>query len=149
MYRQVQAFFAVQDTMVEFIFALLIFFGLMNTIGASIFERTGEIGTLRALGDTESDVLKIFLCEIFFQALLGLLIFVPITFFVIQLVNAVSFPITMPLATEPMPLRLEPQWYHFLRSGFIVLMAALIAGWIPARRGSKISIVEALRKNIN
>ena len=149
MYRQVQAFFAVQDTMVEFIFALLIFFGLMNTIGASIFERTGEIGTLRAIGDTESDVLKIFLCEIFFQALVGLLIFLPLTLVVIQIVNAVSFPITMPLATEPLPLRLEPQWHHFLRSGFIVLIAALIAGWIPARRGSKTSIVEALRKNIN
>ncbi len=149
MYRQVQAFFAVQDTLVELIFALLIFFGLMNTIGASIFERTGEIGTLRALGDRESDVLKIFLCEIFFQALLGLIIFLPLTLLVIQVINTISFPITMPLATEPMALRLEPQIHHYLRSALVVFIASLLAGWIPARRGSKTSIVEALRKNIN
>ena len=47
--------------------------GVLNTIGMSIMERAGEIGTLRALGDTERAILGQFTLEGFLLGVVGAL----------------------------------------------------------------------------
>ena len=54
-FKQLTDFYNIQNAVVEIILACLVFFGILNTLGMSIYERIGEIGTLRALGDQRSE----------------------------------------------------------------------------------------------
>src|SRR5208283_2813244 len=62
-YNQVDSFFHTQNGVIAFIILCLVVLGVLNTIGMSIYERVGEIGTLRALGETERAILVQFLIE--------------------------------------------------------------------------------------
>ena len=111
--------------------------GMANTMFMSVFERTREIGTLRALGWRRRRVLWTVLKESFVLSLIGVLI-------------GVAFS-----ALLSFTLRLIPMWGEALTiilSGALLLQALIIAlalgalgGLYPAWRASKLSPVEALR----
>ena len=111
--------------------------GMANTMFMSVFERTREIGTLRALGWRRRRVLWAVLKESLVLSLIGVLI-------------GVTFS-----ALLSFTLRLIPMWGEALTiilSGALLLQALIIAlalgalgGLYPAWRASKLSPVEALR----
>jgi putative ABC transport system permease protein len=111
--------------------------GMANTMFMSVFERTREIGTLRALGWRRRRVLWAVLKESLVLSLIGVLI-------------GVTFS-----ALLSFTLRLIPMWGEALTiilSAALLLQALLIAlvlgalgGLYPAWRASKLSPVEALR----
>jgi ABC-type antimicrobial peptide transport system permease subunit len=111
--------------------------GMANTMFMSVFERTREIGTLRALGWRRRRVLWAVLKESLVLSLIGVLI-------------GVAFSAMLSLT-----LRLIPMWGEALTiilSAALLLQALIIAlalgalgGVYPAWRASKLSPVEALR----
>ena len=111
--------------------------GMANTMYMSVFERTREIGTLRALGWRRRRVLWTVLKESLVLSLIGVLI-------------GVAFS-----ALLSFTLRLVPMWGEALTiilSAALLLQALIIAlclgalgGLYPAWRASKLSPVEALR----
>ena len=50
-------------TVLIIILAIVVFIIIMNTMVISVLERTGEIGTMRAIGANKSFVRKLFFCE--------------------------------------------------------------------------------------
>jgi putative ABC transport system permease protein len=123
------------------IFSIGAMIGAMITMYASVANRTGEIGTLRALGFSRRSILSAFLME---SMLLGLggglvgLFFASFTQFItISTVNwqtfselAFSFTMTVDIA---------------LQSALFSLVMGFIGGVLPAIRASRMNIVEALR----
>ena len=111
--------------------------GVMNTMMMSVFERTREIGVLRALGWKRRRILSIILGESILLCLLG------IPFGGLMGVSGVKLLTLHPLVKG----LLEPKYTLgiFARALFVALLVGLVGGLYPAYRASKLSPSEALR----
>jgi putative ABC transport system permease protein len=118
--------------------ALLIgILGIANTMAMSVFERTKEIGVLRALGWKRHQVLALIQLEAAALGLGGGL--AGILFGWCGLHALAALPQTASIVSASIPL-------PFLAKALgIAILAGLLAGALPAWRGAKLSPVEALR----
>ena len=107
--------------------------GLYGTISYSVARRTGEIGIRMALGARRGPVLWMVLREVIILAAAGLAISLPIAFATSKFVQSFLFGMK---ANDPKAL---------VQAVVILLVAALLAGCVPARRASHIDPVTALR----
>ena len=111
----------------------------------AVTERTREIGTLRALGTRPSGILKMFLMEGTALAIVGCAAGMVLALVVRAALNASGIILPPPPgATHGMPIHVQffPLAYAAGLSAMILTM--LVASYFPARRASRLSIVEAL-----
>jgi ABC-type antimicrobial peptide transport system permease subunit len=107
--------------------------GLYGTMAYGVTRRTPEIGIRIALGARQSTVLWMVLREVCALAAIGLAISLPIALFASRLVQSFLF-------------ELKPNDPYTIGSAASVLaLAALLAGYGPARRAARISPTVALR----
>jgi putative ABC transport system permease protein len=108
-------------------------------------ERTREIGTLRAIGTRPSRIQKMFLAEGAALAILGCIAGAVIALVVRAILNASGLILPPPPgATHGLPInvRLYPLAYA---AGFVAMIGTMVvASWFPARRASRMPIVDAL-----
>ncbi|HET6746977.1 MAG TPA: FtsX-like permease family protein [Candidatus Saccharimonadales bacterium] len=111
-------------------------FGVVNTQLMSVLERTREIGVMKALGLSRGGVLLMFSIEAgwigFLGSIIGTLIAIPFALLLSALGGSAGFsvPITIP---------------NFLLVVVVLVVIAMLSGFLPARRASKLDPVEALR----
>jgi ABC-type lipoprotein release transport system permease subunit len=122
-------------------------FGAMNTMFAAVTNRTAEIGALRALGFSRATILFSFVTESVCLALLGYISGVVLgggmIFLVNNLINGVAFNLAS-FSTAVVTLRLSPM---ILTIAFLLAVSmGLLGGFFPARRASRLSVTEALRR---
>ncbi|MGH9365866.1 MAG: ABC transporter permease [Thermoanaerobaculia bacterium] len=111
----------------------------------AVTERTREIGTLRAIGTRPSGILRMFLAEGVAIAIAGCVAGALFALLVRAALNASGIILPPPPgATHGMPIqvRFYPLAYAAGLAAMIGTMG--IASYFPARRASRISIVEAL-----
>jgi putative ABC transport system permease protein len=122
--------------------------GVANTMLMATFERTREIGILKALGATETQIARLFLVEASFIGLLGALVGLILGWLATQVINLVVLQL---LATSvgaapgpPRAVLYTPAW---VPPAVIVLawLVAVLAGLYPALRASRLNIARALR----
>jgi ABC-type antimicrobial peptide transport system permease subunit len=99
----------------------------------NVERQVGEIGTRMALGAQRGAVVWMVLRRVLLLAAVGLAISVPAALIVSRLVKSFLFE-TQP--TDPGTLAL---------AGAVLLSAAILAGYVPARRASRIDPLVALR----
>lgn len=148
LYNEVASFYRSYDRVIQAIILTLVLISILNTIGMSIFERTGEIGTMRALGETEGNVIRLFVLEGAVLGILGCLTGTVSAFAFAHLVNAMKIPLVLPNATVPVPIGIALPARNFLEAMGMALLTAVIAAAIPAYRATRLAIVDALRRNI-
>ena len=123
------------------IFSLGATIGAMITMYAAVANRTGEIGTLRALGFRRSSIMASFLMESIFLALVGggVGIFLAsfMQFFTISTMNWQTF------AELAFTFTLTPK--IVINSLLFSLIMGVLGGFLPAARASRMKIVDALR----
>lgn len=107
--------------------------GLYGTMSYNVARQTGEIGIRMALGAQRSTVVWMVLRRVLLLAAAGLAISVPAALIASQLVKSFLFG-TQP--NDPGTLAL---------AGVVLLSAAILAGYAPARRASRIDPLVALR----
>ena len=118
--------------------ALLIgILGIANTMAMSVFERTREIGILRALGWKRRQVMILIQLEASVLGLGGGFIGIAFGWCALHLLAALPQTASIVSASIPLPLLSEALG--------IAVLAGLIAGALPAWRGAQLSPVEALR----
>ena len=114
--------------------------GVLNTLLASVLERTREIGILRSLGFTRGRVLRSILWEAGLLGalanLLGTLAGLALSLILIHVINKQSFGWTIQFSFPGMLI---------LQYALLTLGASLIAGAFPAWRASRLPIAEAVR----
>ena len=112
-------------------------FGIVNTLGLSVFERTRELGLLRAVGATRSQVRSMIRWESVLIALLGA---------VFGLLIGVLFAwlVVIGLGDETDLLRLSIPIAP-LAGGLVgAAVAGVLAAVVPAFRGARIDVLRAL-----
>ena len=118
--------------------ALLIgILGIANTMAMSVFERTREIGILRALGWKGRHVILLILTEATALGFAGGLAGIGAGWAALRLLSAL--PETASIITSS----ISP--FHLLESLGIAIASGIAAGAYPAWRGARLSPVEALR----
>ncbi|HKK14188.1 MAG TPA: FtsX-like permease family protein [Gammaproteobacteria bacterium] len=147
-YNKTHALFSRQMRVVWVIIAAIIVLSISNTMVRSVLERTGEIGTLMALGTRRSRILVQFLSEGLLLGLVGGLLGVGLGLALAHIISAVGIP--MP----PAPGMARGFTGHIRVTGALVggafAMAAvttLVASLYPAWKASRVPVVDALRHN--
>ena len=120
-----------------------------NTISASVVRQRREIGVLRAIGASRTQVRVLFLAEAAFSALLGGLLGIPLARFIAAgLLEGVSKTIS----AHYVLLSIDKTWVsptHIAQALFCGLAAALAGAWLPAREASAVDPVAVLRPGRN
>lgn len=111
--------------------------GIANTMAMSVFERTREIGILRALGWKGRHVILLILTEATALGLAGGLLGIGVGWGGLRVLSA------LPQTASVMSASVSP--VHLLESLVIAVGSGLLAGAYPAWRGARLSPVEALR----
>jgi putative ABC transport system permease protein len=115
---------------------LVSIFGVVNTLSLTIFERTRELGMLRAIGTSRRQVRRMVRYESVVVALLGAVVGA-----VIGLVLAIGA--VTALEDEGLELAISPSL------PVVVLIAAIVIGVVaaigPARRASRLNVIQALQ----
>jgi len=114
--------------------------GVMNTMYTSVLERTKEIGTMKAVGAKNSDILMIFLIESGLLGLVGGIIGVAIG---LGLSKGAEYIASVQLGTNLLRASTDP----------IIIIGALafsfvigsLSGILPAYQASRLNPVDALR----
>ena len=148
MAMQVEDFFKVQNNVIGLIIIALVLLSISNTIGMSIFERIGEIGTLRAIGNTSKDIVRDFVTEGFILGLAGSFLGILLSYALSNFINLFEIPMVIPNASVPINIRIIWITKSYFLSSVISIITASLATYISASRISKINIVDALRYNI-
>ena len=118
--------------------------GIINTMIMSIYERQKEIGVMKVIGASVSDVQTMFLIESgfigFFGGILGLIISLVAAYFL----NKVLSGSESMFSAGGGPAVIIPFWLGLVGVLFSALVGVL-AGYLPARRATKLSAIDALR----
>jgi predicted permease len=112
---------------------LLACLGLYGVISYTAARRTNEIGIRLAMGATRAAVLGMVLKETFVLVAMGLLIGVPATLSATRLISARLFGIS---PGDPLTIA---------AAAALLISVALVAGFLPAWRASKVDPMVALR----
>jgi hypothetical protein len=123
------------------IFSLGAMVGAMITMYAAVANRTGEIGTLRALGFQRRNILLAFLMESLFLGLLGGVTgLIPASFMQLITVSTMNFQTFSELAFS---FTLTPT--IIAQTLIFALVMGFVGGLLPAVRAARMQIVDALR----
>ena len=128
------------DTLLNLLYVLLSLsiivslFGIVNTLVLTVFERTREVGMLRAVGMTRRQLRRMIRHESIITALIGAALGIPVGIVLALMIGqAIEYPaFTIPVGTLVV----------FVIAAIIV---GLLAAIFPARRAGKLNVLEALQ----
>jgi ABC-type lipoprotein release transport system permease subunit len=151
--REVIASFDVSRMIVVGILYFATALGILNTCFMSVMERTREFGLLLASGMRPWGIRRLVLLETLFLALLGsaagLIGGLLLTWYMqtvgIDLSGSIT-PITYAGSTILPRLRAVFEMANFLVPGVMLIVVALLAGFLPANRAARLDPVAALRE---
>lgn len=107
--------------------------GLYGVMAHGVARRTNEIGIRMALGARGGNIAWMILRETLYLVLAGLVIGVPAALIGAKLISAQLFGLK---PTDPLTL---------IGAGAVLTLVALLAGYLPARRASRVNPLSALR----
>lgn len=122
--------------------------GLMviNTMVVSVYERTREIGISKALGASESDILRMFLAECLFIGALGGIFGDFFGVILSTLIDRVGRPLLISRLGIENIGHLTALNFNILAAGFVIsLCVSVLSGLYPAWRAAKLDPIKALR----
>jgi lipoprotein-releasing system permease protein len=118
-------------------------FGIYNILNMLIYEKMDSIAILKATGFSGSDVRRIFLSISLSIGIAGALVGVLLGFTLSSLIDQIPFETTALPSIKTFPVDYNPK-YYLIGAGFAV-MTTYIAGWLPARKASKVDPVVIIR----
>ncbi|HDS09862.1 MAG TPA: ABC transporter permease, partial [Firmicutes bacterium] len=139
-----------------FVFFIIIIalVGIINTVLMSVLEKKKEIGTLKALGFTDSDILKMFLFEGgtigFLGSIFGIILSIIVNWYFVVHGWDMS-PIIEEMGAENMGYRImsvaKSAWTikPMIQSVFMATIVSMLASYYPAKQAVKMEPAECLR----
>ena len=125
--------------------------GIFNTMTMAVTERTREIGILKAIGATPGLIQRLFLMESLFIGVIGTILALIISYAVSIAGNFITPIIMQEVVNDGQPIdfvftfSLIPPSLIIIATA-ISLTVAILSGWRPARKATKIEVVQALQQ---
>jgi len=145
-YTKTEALFNRQFLILKLVIGIVVILSIFNTMNMAVLERTGEIGTIMALGTKKSGVLNLFLYEGIALGLIGGVIGIAAGSIITYLVSIIGIPMppapgaTFNWLSQP---KVVPSVLIF--TFLLSLFTSLISSLFPAYKASKLEIASALR----
>ena len=111
-------------------------FGMVNTLVLTVYERTRELGMLRAVGMTKRQTRRMIRHESVITALIGAALGVPLGIFLAILV-------TQALSQFDLQFAVPTGW--LIAFAIIAVIVGILAAIAPARRAARLNVLEALQ----
>lgn len=138
-----------QFGVLRLIILVMVLLSVVNSVNMTLFERTREFGTMLAIGERSNALFRLIMAESLCLGLLGALLGMALGCLAALAISAVGIPMPPPpnanLGYTAM-IRIVP--VTVLMAGAIGFTATVLATIFPARRASRIDIVEALRHGV-
>lgn len=138
-----------QFGVLRLIILIMVLLSVINSINMTLFERTREFGTMRALGDRSDWVFRLIMIENIWLGLIGGLLGIILGCLAALGISAIGIPMPPPPNANlgyTALIRLDST--SVLTAGAVGFIASMLAAIIPARRAAKADIVEALRHGV-
>lgn len=148
-YNKTVALFSQQMNVLRLIIGCIIVLSISNILVMNVLERTGEIGTLLAIGFKRKKILYLFTIEGLLLGLAGATGGVISGYALAELISAVGIPMPPPPGMEEGyigKIRITPD--VLLNAFLTTLITSSLAGLYPAWKASRLQIVDALRHNL-
>ncbi|WP_413291195.1 ABC transporter permease [Bdellovibrio sp. HCB337] len=145
-YQNSVDFLSSQFNFIRIIILLVVGLGIFNSISMSMLERAGEVGALRANGESRKRLLSILLVENFFLGIIGgtLGILLAILLNKTVFANGIVLP-SAPGMTRPVLVYLSILPLHYLGALILPTLTSVVAGLWPTQKLLRRSIPDLLR----
>ena len=131
------------------ILGVVVFIIIMNTMTVSIIERTGEIGTMRAIGAEKKFVRKLFYTETLLLTSVSAVIGIILAFICMLIFNSFNIAITNSIAKMILGgglLHFSPTVPIIVNTIIVALLGSLLSNVYPVKSALKITPLKALSK---
>lgn len=138
-----------QFGVLRLIILLMVLLSVTNSVNMTLFERTREFGTLLALGDRRGSVFRLIMTESAFLGLIGAVLGTLLGCVAAWVISAIGIPMPPPPNANigyTAFIRLVP--LDVLTAGTVGFVATCLAAIMPARRASRMPVVDALRQGV-
>ena len=149
-------YYSVNDLIVTFaaILMAIILVGsvslIYNAFSISVSERTRQFGLLSSVGATRKQIRKCVFTEALYLSFIGIPLGVLAGFggiaLTLHLTHGLIDDLLWTAVKNGVVLKAVPSAPAFLIAAAVALLAVLISAWIPARRATKITPMEAIRQ---
>jgi putative ABC transport system permease protein len=148
-YRKSVTLLSRQVNLVALLIGVIIVLGISNTMTMNVLERTGEIGTMMAVGARRRKVLRLFILEGLLLGLVGGLAGLAIGLALAAVLSYVGIPMPPPPGrTEGYSAEILVTTPLALGAFALALSSTVLASLYPAFKASRLPIVDALRHNV-
>ena len=110
-------------------------FGIVNTLVLSVYERTREIGMLRAIGTTRRQMRRIVRYESVITAIIG---------GVLGTILGVLFAYVVTTRLAAQGITFSVPWLQLVAFLIVAVVVGVLAAVLPARRAANLNILEAI-----
>ena len=111
-------------------------FGIVNTLALAVFERTRELGMLRAIGMTRRQARRMIRHESVTISLIGAAIGIPVGVFLAAMVTS---------ALDRYDIVFSLPVVSLVAFTLATVVAGMLTAILPARRASRLNVLEALQ----
>ncbi|NBX64504.1 MAG: ABC transporter permease [Bacteroidetes bacterium] len=118
-------------------------FGIYNILNMVIYEKMNDIAILKATGFSGSDVKRIFIYQAMFIGVVGGLIGLAMGGLLSFLISKAPFETEAIPTVKTFPVNFQPLFYVI--GAVFAIVTTFFAGYLPARKASKIDPVEIIR----
>ena len=147
-YNKTVELYKQQMNVVKVIIALIVILSISNTMTMNVLDRTGEIGTLMAVGTKKRRILKLFLSEGLILGVIGGCAGVFIGVLLALLISAIGIPMPpAPGMSHGFTAEILVTQMLTMEAFVLAALTAVAASIYPAVTASRMDIVDALRHN--
>ena len=134
------------------IIALIVFGSvslIYNAFSISVSERTRQFGLLSSVGATRKQLRRMVLFEALAVSIVGIPLGILVGIGGIGITLLLIGDKFFSLVRVDIPMRLCVSWQAVVIAAVIALVTVLISAWIPSKRATSVSAVEAIRQSMD
>jgi putative ABC transport system permease protein len=148
-YERSKQVFSMNEKILTIMILIISVFIIINTLYMSYMSRVREIGTMRAIGMTKKQVLKLFISESIILALAGCVLGIIAASLISGIINGLGgiYHPSSVFNEEPYYTLIKPEFTRILLYCLLFTVVSTAASGVISFRALKLSIADSLRRN--